>query len=474
MLCGREPRQAVGRSGADLFGSLGRTLQEAGDHDLKEDPEPILDSEESVNLGDARRQFLCHRVPYREIQGEVSGTVVFAIDVTDEKKAEQRRKEIQELTSKTKRLESLGYLAGSIAHDFNNLLLGIMGNVELVLGRTSDARSRGNLEKASESARRAAGLCSQLLAFSGGGNFVFKRLDLSSEVSFIIRSMSFDPDLGFQFLEDLSEDLPEIELSPTQLRLTLRNLLGVINDRTGGNEKLRISTGMIRADGGYIGQAAHQTGAGEGDYLFIEVGSTGRKLSVEELSDLLDPFTSSDVLKTDLRMPAVHGILNSLGGFMTCSQPGDAGCVLRVHFPVVFREEENGTAEAPEPRRERSGSTVLIVDDEVSVRETAQEMLSSMSYSVASCASGQAALDLLRERSDEIACVLLDITMPDMSGHEVIREIARLYPGTDVVLTSGFSERMIMESRDNPCYRGFLKKPYSMEELREAVDKVMV
>ncbi|MBN2607475.1 MAG: tetratricopeptide repeat protein [Candidatus Fermentibacteraceae bacterium] len=473
LLCGREPRQAVGRTGSDLFGSLGRTMTEVCGQDWQESVEPVLDSEESVTFDGDERDFLCHRIPYRETAGEVSGTVVFAIDITDEKKAEQRRKEIQELTSKTKRLESLGYLAGSIAHDFNNLLLGIMGNVELVQGRTNDARSRGNLEKASDSARRAAGLCSQLLAFSGGGNFVFKRLDLSSEVSFILRSMSFDPDVGLQFEVDLSDDLPEIELSPSQLRLTLRNLLGVINDRTGGNEKLLIATGRIKADRQYLQGAVHDTHAGEGEYLFLEVGSTSRKLSMEEFSGMFDPFTSSDVLKTDLRMPAVHGILKSLGGFMTCAEVSDAGCAVRVHLPLVCQGEGTDTRTESGSHRERSGNTILIVDDETSVRETAEEMLSSMNFDVVTCASGPMALQILRERAEEIDCVLLDITMPDMSGHEVIREIAGLQIQTDVILTSGFSERMIIESRDNPCYRGFLKKPYSMDELRDAVEKAM-
>lgn len=476
-LCCSEPRELVGRSGEELFGPLGKPMSRIAPG-WDSDPEPLLNIEESLELDEGRRSFLCHRVPFREGAGEVSGAVVFAIDVTDEKQAEKRREEIRQLTSRNKRLESLGYLAGSIAHDFNNLLLGIMGNVELVLGRTADARSRSNLEKASESARRAAGLCSQLLAFSGGGNFVMKRLDLSQEVSFIIKSMSFDPDSGLQFVTELEEELPRVELSTSQLRLMVRNLLGVLSEKTGGDGRLRVTTGRVKVDGQYLMKAAHDTEAGEGDYLYLELGSTTRRFSSDEFSWMFDPFTSSDVLKTDLRMPAVHGILRSLGGFLTCIEgsleraagPDTGGCAVRVHFPLGTEVAGSPGSRADVPRRGHTGRTVLVVDDERSVRETAGEMLSSMDFEVMTGSSGSDALRILQERSGEIGCVLLDITMPDMSGHEVIREIARNYPGTDVILTSGYSERMILESRDNPCYRGFLKKPYSMDELRQAIE----
>ncbi|OPL19839.1 MAG: hypothetical protein AVO35_02370 [Candidatus Aegiribacteria sp. MLS_C] len=478
-LCGREPRDAVGCSATGILGSLGRTI-----HQVSGDPEappvPILDLEEDIFLEDAPRTFLCHRVPYRDASGEITGTVLFAVDITDRKRAETRRKEIEALSSRNKRLESLGYLAGSIAHDFNNILLGIMGNVELVLGRTTDASDRSNLEKASEGSRRAAALCDQLLAFSGGGNFTLKRLDLSSEVSFILRSMSFDPDMGMQFSMDLAEDLPEIELSPSQLRLTISNLVGVIGERMGDSRQLSVATGRVRADSGYLRSVLHETTAGEGEYLYLDVDGPSPELSTEEFRAMFDPFTTSDVLKTDLRMPAVHGMLRSLGGFITPGEQGAPGFRVRVHFPCAHGSasvtEAYGSGGAPaeeKPAGVRAGGAVLIVDDEDSVRETAEEMLASMGYAVSTCSGGPSALRVLKERGGEIGCMLLDITMPDMSGHEVIREVSALYPDVRVILTSGFAERMVIESRDNPCYRGFLKKPYSMDELREAVEKAI-
>lgn len=470
-LCGKEPRELVGANSGDFFGSVGRSLFEIRGQGSEDTDKPLLDSEEKVRLKDGEHIFLCHRVPHRGSGGEVAGTVVFAVDTTDEKRAERRKREIQVLTSKAKRLESLGHLAGTIAHDFNNLLLGIMGNVELVHGRVGDPASRSNLEKASENTRRAAELCDQLLAFSGGGSFDLKRLDLSSEVSFILRSFAFDPEISFQFTADMAEELPEIDMSTTQLRLTMRNLLDMTGGAKGSVEKVRVATGRVTADPGYIAMAVHDTEAEPGDYLYVEVTGGGRRYSREEFSSLFDPFTSGDVLRADLRMPAVQGILRSLGGFMTCAEEGVSG--VRVHFPCPRTPSEPERVSGSVPARRRTPAPILIVDDEPSVRETAGELLASMGYEVLSCSGGVAALEILEDRAARVSCVLLDITMPDMSGHEVISEISRLHPEMDVILTSGFSEKMIVESRDNPCYRGFLKKPYSMSQLRSTVQGVI-
>lgn len=466
-LCGKEPRELVGGNSGKIFGSIGRSLLEIRGPGSEDSERPLLNSEETVRLKDGEHIFLCHRVPHRGSAGEVDGTVVFAIDTTEEKRAEQRKREIDVLTSKAKRLESLGHLAGTIAHDFNNLLLGIMGNVELVHGRVSDPASSSNLEKASENTRRAAELCDQLLAFSGGGSFDLKRLDLSSEVSFILRSFAFDPDISIQFVTDLAEGLPEIDMSTTQLRLTIRNLLDVTGGVKGEGAKVRVATGRVTADPGYIAMAVHDTEAEPGDYLYLEV-TGGRSYSREEFSSLFDPFASADVLKTDLRMPAVQGILRSLGGFLTCTEEDLSG--VRIHFPCSSAPSEPGRGPGPAPARRRTPARILIVDDEPSVLETAGELLASMGYEVLSCSGGVPALEILKDSADQVSCVLLDITMPDMSGHEVIREIARLHPEMDVILTSGFSEKMIVESRGNPCYRGFLKKPYSMCQLKSIVD----
>jgi PAS domain S-box-containing protein len=339
----KEPRDLVGGKAVDFFGSLGKTLRDLHDSDEGDPLEPLLNSEETVSLKDGDHVFLCHRVPFKGVESTLDGVVVFAIDITEEKKTEQRREKLQELADKAKRLESLGYLAGSIANDFKNLLLSIMGNVELVIGRTGDAKSRENLEKASDSARLASSLCSQLLAFSGGGNFISKQLDLSKEVGFILKSLTFDPEVHFKFNTNLKEGLPLINISPSQLHLALKNLLSVLEEEINDDEKVDILTGKVYADSDYVKEAVHNTDSSEGDYLFLEVGRTSEGFSSEELRRMFDPFTPGDVLKTDLRMPAVHGILKSHGGFMIYRQEEKSGGAIRLHFPCkpeIASEEE--------------------------------------------------------------------------------------------------------------------------------------
>jgi signal transduction histidine kinase len=206
-----------------------------------------------------------------------------------------------------------------------------------VIGRTGDAQSRNNLEKASESARSAASLCNQLMAFSGGGNFISKRINLSAEVGFILKSLTFDPEVHFRFTTILPEGLPPINISPSQLRLVLKNLLAVLEEKISEGENVEIVTGRLSVNSEYLKEAVHNTDSSEGDYLFMEVSAFSGGLSKDEVCRMFDPFTSGDVLKTDLRMPAVHGILKSLGGFMTCKQKDNSAGMIRLHFPCSKR-----------------------------------------------------------------------------------------------------------------------------------------
>ena len=472
-LVDKEPIELVGSAAEKFFGALGRTLQSFPRKNNEDTSEPLMNCEETVSLKDGDHVYLCHRVPFKGIESTLDGMVVFAIDITQEKRAERSRRELSELAGRAKRLESLGYLAGSIAHDFNNLLLGIMGNVELVIGRTGDAQSRNNLENASDSARRAASLCTQLMAFSGGGDFVSKQLDLSAEVEFILKSLSFDPEVHFRFSTVLPEGLPLINISPSQLRLALKNLLGVLEEKVSEGENVDIVTGRISVDSDYLKGAVYNKDALKGDFLFMEVSAFSGGISEDEVCRMFDPLTSGDTLKTDLRMPAVHGILKSLGGFMTCGQKGKSAGMIRLHFPCTQESSSGDKPMNPETRKANAGSCILLVDDEESVRETVESMLGTLGHDVLTCSGGVSALKLLQGKVDDIACVLLDITMPEMNGHEVLRAISNLYPDLDVVLSSGFSVKMIEESSNNPCFRGFLKKPYTMDELQTMLEKVL-
>jgi len=472
-LVDKEPMELVGGAAEDFFGSLGRTIKSFSGKDDEDASEPLLNSEETVSLKDGDHIYLCHRVPFKGVESSLDGLVVFAVDITEEKRAERSRKELSEFAGKAKKLESLGYLAGSIAHDFNNLLVGIIGNVELVLGRTGNAQSRINLEKASESTRRAASLCNQLMAFSGGGDFISKQLDLSTEVGFILKSLSFDPEVHFRFSAVLPEGLPLISISPPQLRLALKNLLAVLEEKVNEGEIVDIVTGRVFVDSQYLKEALHNTYLSEGDYLFMEVSAFSGGFSGDEISRMFDPFTSGDVLKTDLRMPAVHGILKSHGGFMICGQKENSAGMIRLHFPCSVRSSSREESVNPETRESHRGGCILLVDDEESVRDTVESMLNLLGFDVLTCSGGISALKLLQGRFDDIACVLLDITMPEMGGYEVLKAIACLYPDLNVVLTSGFSEKMVEEPSSNPCFRGFLKKPYTLEKLRNMLDKVL-
>ncbi len=467
---GLDPDEAAGMPAGEVLGALGRAPE--AERGLLDGSLASWEGEEELTIGGEPRTFHVNRVPLGSGEDGFEGLVVFAVDVTEEKLAERRRLELREARERTNRLESMGYLAGRMAHDFNNLLLSISGNLELASSRSDEPVVQHNLDTAMRSARRATFLCSQLLAFSGRGSMATRRIDLSGEVGFFLSSMDSGPWAGSGILSELEPDLPPVEVDLSQLRLALENLMTLCDAGGPGPEPTLVRTGLNSVDDGDLAElppgGEHLR---EGSFVFLQVGRRGFSMEDGVLESLTDPFTTGAGDDADLVVSAIQGIARSQGGFATRVEE-EGTTFVRLLFPVGVR---GLTGQRDEASRSRApdGSAVLLVDDEEEVRTTASEMLDALGYRVVAVEGGKEALELLGRRREEIGCVLLDLTMPGMGGREVLSEVCRLYPDLCVVLSSGFSEDSISESEDLPCYGGFLKKPYSMAQLREALRDTM-
>ena len=469
-LLGRAPRELVGASSEKLLGPLGG--DPSGAAAALAVGEPVLNIEENLEIDGRELCFRAHRVPFRGPDGSFAGTVLFAVDITEEKAAEARKSELREVVERGRRLESMGYLAGTLAHDFNNLLVSIMGNIELASGKTGDPEVIHNLVTASESTNRAAALCGQLLAFSGGGCFASRLSDMSREAGFYAESLGIDPGGTGSVRTRLEEGLPHVKLDPSQLHLALDGIISLWVRCGTPMDALELRTGIVSIDTDYLQGRLHSSEVPrDGEYIYVETCALGKSLSEADLQHLLDPFTDGEVLSAELGVPAAHGVVRAHGGILTY-EPGTDGDCVRLHFPVVGEENIPDIDQEPsKPHGERTGpGRVMVVDDEQGVRETALEMLErSGGYEVITCSSGAEALQVLSESSGEFSCVILDLTMPGLSGHEVIQEISRRFPGIGVVLSSGFSERAVYGLEALSAFRGFLKKPYTSSELISAV-----
>jgi PAS domain S-box-containing protein len=390
----------------------------------------------------------CHSrgVPIVGDHGEVREWIAAVTDVHE-------RKLLEAQLQHDDKVDSLGVLAGGVAHDFNNLLVGILGNASLAQDAASPA-VRGYLERIESAAQRAAALTRQMLAYAGKQQFVFAQLDISSEIREVLALVrsSLHPSIHLEL--DLDAHLPPVKADQGQIQQVVMNLL--------------INAGeAVSAEGGRIRVTTSADAAGRSVSLCVEDNGCG--MTPEVKARIFDPFFTTKFMGRGLGLAAVMGIVRAhLGAIEVESVPG-SGTVFRVRFPAAQEDEAPSPAnlercvEAVEP------ATVLLIDDEEMVRKFAEHVLNRMGAQVLTADCGRAGIDVFRARAAEIDLVVLDASMPDLGGREVLREIRKLRPDMPILTSSGHPrsemERYFGEDRS----LGFLSKPYKPDELAAAV-----
>ncbi len=413
--------------------------------------------------------------------GRVVSILSLVQDITERVLAEEagRRAELERQTLERKlqesqKLESLGVLAGGIAHDFNNLLTGVLGNASLARATLPiDSPIAVHLEEIETAATRAADLCKQMLAYSGKGRFVVKRLDVNTlvdETAQLLRvSISKKAVLQFEF----APALPPVVGDATQIRQVIMNLVinasEAIGDQSGF---ITLRTGLLRADHAYLQSTLIAHDPAPGDYAFIEVSDTGKGMSPEVQAKIFEPFFTTKFTGRGLGLAAVLGIVRGHQGALKVQSAEARGTTFRVLLPV-----SDGLADAAHdtllPRTEWRGSgTVLIVDDEETVRASTARMLEYAGFRTLLAENGRAGVAKFGENPDSIAVVLLDLTMPLMDGSETFRAITALKPDARVLLMSGYNEQDAIARFTGDGLAGFIQKPFTLRELREQLQGI--
>jgi PAS domain S-box-containing protein len=403
----------------------------------------------------------------RDGTGRPIGILEINTDVTE-------KRHIEEQLRHTQKLESLGVLAGGVAHDFNNLLTGILGNASLALDNLgSHHPDRILLEEVSKAAERAADLTRQLLAYAGKGRFVMRTVNLSdlvSEISGLVQTSIPKP---VQLRLQMSDSLPGIDADPGQLQQIVMNL--VINGAEaigpeGGTVLVR--TGVQEVDLPYLATMSATAGSlTPGQYVCLEVHDTGSGMTEEILGKIFDPFFTTKFAGRGLGLSAVLGIVNAhKGALKVYSQPGQ-GTTFKVLFPV----SANPLVASPAKFiSDLAGSgTVLVVDDEELVRQTARHTLEHYGYQTVCAGDGAAALEVYRRRPHDIALVLLDLTMPVMNGEDALRQMQMINPQVKVLLSSGYNEVEAVQRFAGKGLAGFIQKPYAASALAQKVKEVL-
>ncbi len=417
------------------------------------------------------RWALMRAMPSRRADGSVCWDGI-QLDITDRKRAEEDLRAREEQLRQAQKMESIGVLAGGIAHDFNNLLTGVLGNASLMLENMPGwDPNRSLVEGLMESANRAADLTRQLLAYAGKGRFFIQKLSLSRSVRELLDLLRASVPSNVAIDLDLQDEIPAVEGDAGQIEQIVMNLVlngsEAIGDRPG---RIEIKVQPRSVDETMISQARLEIPAGT--YVCLEVRDSGSGMDEATKAKIFEPFFTTKFAGRGLGLAAVQGIVRAhKGAIHVYSNPGE-GSIFTVLLPASA-ERESYKAETSAPLQGLRGhGTVLVVDDEQVMRTVAKAALERYGYHVLLATNGVEALEVFRQAAAEIAVVLLDLTMPLMSGEETLEKLRALRPDVPVLMSSGYNQIEVIRRFTGQAPAGFLGKPYTAAELAAKVKSV--
>jgi two-component system, cell cycle sensor histidine kinase and response regulator CckA len=395
-------------------------------------------------------------------------------DSSERRRAEDERLKFLSQIQQTQKLESLGVLAGGIAHDFNNLLMAVLGHADLALDALpASSEAREDLAEIRRAAQRATELCKQMLAYSGKGRFVIQPVEMQKVVEEMLHMLRVSISKNAILKLNFAANLPSVDADASQLRQVVMNLVvnasEAIGERSG---VITVSTGAMDCDRQYLSESWLDEQLPEGMYVFIEVADSGVGMDAETRTRIFDPFFTTKFTGRGLGLAAVLGIVRGHRGAIKVYSELGRGTTFKVLFPASQRGEVREPASLVRGIYEGKG-TVLLVDDDESVRAVGRKMLERIGFSVVTAADGSEAIARFRERADDIICAIVDLTMPHVDGAETFRELRRMRPGVRVILSSGYNEQDVTQRFVGKGLAGFIQKPYQLSTLVAVLKEVL-
>lgn len=419
--------------------------------------------------------------------GEISGCTGVGADITDRKLAEAERERIQAQLIQAQKMEALGTLAGGLAHDFNNMLGGIMGSLNLLeLLLEKETLSQGEtlhryIETALESSRRAADMTKQLLTLSRKRDLQLAPVDINLSLKHVqkIAKSSFPKTVILDFR--IGDTPLRIEADPTQIEQVLLNLcvnashamtiMRQEGEREGGT--LTVHAEEIFSDRYFC--ALHPEAREDARYVKILVSDTGVGMDEKTIKHIFDPFytTKKKDTGTGLGLSMAYSIIKQHRGFIHVYSEAGKGSGFSVYLPVL--EKHDGTESDHAARKPiiRGSGRILVIDDEKAILRIARGMLEQCGYDVELSENGEEAIALYAQRHGEIDAVILDQSMPGISGMEVFTRLREINPRVKVLLTSGLSDDESVNRALKKGINGFLQKPYSTDELSAKIKDIL-
>ena len=451
----REEWERMGRRALEAVGAQGYFSGEVELRRKDGTPVPVRHFTRPVSVGE-----------------EVVSVLVSVLhDLTEEKRAEAERARLQTALFQAQKLESLGVLTGGLAHDFNNLLLPILANAALLASELpAGDPAHEALDDIAASARRAAELVRQLLAYSGKSAGAFARIDLAAGVREAAELLHASVPKKVVLRLELPPGPLPVRGDAAQLGQAVLSLVlnaGEAMAERGG--RVVVTAGAEACPEGHPALALAAPPLPPGRYAWIEVADDGPGMSEDVARRALDPFFTTKGLGRGLGLPAVSGIVRVHHGALELDTAPGRGTRVRAWIPA---EQDAAAARSPAEGRSGKGLRALVVDDEPLVRHAVRRMLEGAGYEVTEASDGVEAVERFRERPAAFDVVLLDVSMPRMSGDETLLRLQEIRPGVGVVLSSGYADPHPVERFLGGPHVRFVAKPYDRRELLEALGTV--
>ena len=386
-------------------------------------------------------------------------------DISERKRAELEQASLQAQLAHSQKMEAVGTLAGGIAHDFNNILTGILGGLSLLELELKGGEHQPDIDDMKGLAERAANLTQSLLGFARRGKNDVRPLDLALAVEKTMTMFGRSRrDVTLQ--RNVAPDLSAVLMDHTQLEQILLNLF--------------INAGQAMPDGGTITVdltneelASEPPGTAACHFVRLAIKDTGIGMDAATQLRIFEPFfTTKDIGHgTGLGLASVYGIMKSHGGHVSVESQLGKGAVFTLLLPAVDMLPRPETA--PPVAMTHGDETILIVDDEVAIRRVYSRLLTKLGYTVLLASGGRLALELIDKHRDQISLVILDMTMPEMSGSQTYKALQAVAPNCKVLLASGHSiDGQAQEILASGC-NGFLQKPFNLATIGAKIREIL-
>jgi signal transduction histidine kinase len=402
------------------------------------------------------------------------GPIAFAAVRDNSERIESRRRQ-EELEAEyhSRRMESIGQLAGGVAHDFNNLLGVILNYAEFVADELEEGTTaHTDVVEIRKAAERATELTRQLLIFSRRDVVKPTPVDLNEVVRDVERLLRRTLGEHVELIVNPGRGLPAVLADPGQIEQVLVNLAVNARDAMPNGGRLRVDTREVELDGDFLQEHPDQS---PGRYVRLTVADDGVGMEPEIAARAFEPFFSTKRKGegTGLGLATVYGIVTGAGGQISVyTEPGE-GTVFRVHLPAVDSPLSAAGSIAPSDDLTSLGERVLLVEDENSVRELAKRILTEAGYWVTATSAGRDALGLLEDPHKEFDLLISDVVMPGMRGVELARRAGELRPQLPVLMMSGYTTPLSDEDRLAMAESPLLEKPFSRRDLLAEVRRLL-